>query len=60
MKARIAISRVRNVMKAVKEDAFTTDRFIYSLITKYADTLIKRDADTQNFYKKSTLFKPIR
>jgi hypothetical protein len=30
------VSRVRNVMKAVKEDAFVTDRFLYSLILKYA------------------------
>jgi len=30
-----SISRVRNVLKAVKEDPFLTDRFIYSLIMKF-------------------------
>ena len=35
-------SRVRNVVKAVKQDAFVTDRFIYSLIIKYAKLAMKR------------------
>jgi len=38
-----AISRVRNTLKAVKEDPFLTDRNIYFLITKYGKTLIKRE-----------------
>ena len=37
-----ATSRVRNILKAVKEDPFLTDRFLYSLIMKYAKTLIRR------------------
>ena len=37
-----AISRVRNTLKAVKEDAFLTDRVIYYSIMKYAKALIKR------------------
>jgi hypothetical protein len=37
------ISRVRNTLKAVKEDAFLTDRIIYSSLLKYAQTLIKRE-----------------
>lgn len=37
-----SISRVRNVVKGLKEDAFITDRLIYSLIIKYAKLLIKR------------------
>ena len=35
-----AISRVRNTLKAVKEDAFLTDRNIYFLLTKYGQTLL--------------------
>ena len=38
-----AISRVRNVLKEVKEDPFLTDRTIYFAIQKYAKTLIKRE-----------------
>ena len=29
------VSRVRNTLKAVKEDAFLTDRFIYSVVSKF-------------------------
>ena len=41
------ISRVRNQLKAVKTDAFLTDRFIYSLISKHGKWLLKRE-DSQN------------
>lgn len=41
------ISRVRNLIKAVKQDAFLTDRFLYSLISKHAHWLMKRE-DSQN------------
>jgi len=54
-----SISRVRNVLKAVKEDPFMTDRFIYSLVMKYAKTLIKRENLMNNIYKYSSLFKEI-
>lgn len=40
-----AVSRVRNIIKAVKTDAFITDRFIYSLITKYAAMYIKQELE---------------
>ena len=51
-----AISRVRNVLKGVKEDAFITDRFIYSLIWKYAKTLMKRESRMGEIYKYRSLF----
>jgi len=54
-----SISRVRNVLKAVKEDPFLTDRFLYSLIMKYAKTLIKRDNAINSIYKYTSLFKEI-
>ena len=41
------VSRVRNIMKGAKEDAFITDRFLYSLILKYAKMTIRRQ-DTEN------------
>ena len=52
-----AISRVRNVLKAVKEDPFLTDRLIYSLIMKVAKTLIKRDDRIESLFKYKSLFK---
>lgn len=36
------ISRVRNDIKGVRTDAFITDRFLYSLILKWAKLFIKR------------------
>jgi hypothetical protein len=36
------VSRVRNSVKAVKEDAFVTDRYLWSLIIKYAKLFMKR------------------
>ena len=42
-----AISRVRNQIKAVKQDAFITDRFLFSLISKHAHWLMKRE-DSKN------------
>jgi hypothetical protein len=41
------ISRVRNTIRGVREDAFLTDRFIYSLVLKYAKLYIRRQ-DTEN------------
>lgn len=54
-----AISRIKNVLKSVKEDAFMTDRFVHSLIMKYAKTLIQRDNRNLNVFKNSGLFKEI-
>lgn len=54
-----SISRVRNVLKAVKEDAFLTDRFIHSLIMKYGKTFIKRESITGEIYKYRNLFTEI-
>jgi hypothetical protein len=38
-----AVSRIRNQIKAVKQDAFITDRFLYSLLLKHAKWLMKRE-----------------
>ena len=51
------ISRVRNVLKAVKEDAFLTDRIIYSSLLKYSQTLIKREDNQFRLMKISSLFR---
>jgi hypothetical protein len=52
-----SISRVRNTLKAVKEDAFLTDRIIYSSLLKYAQTLIKREDNQFRLMKISSLFR---
>jgi hypothetical protein len=52
-----AISRVRNTLKAVKEDPFLTDRTIYYSLMKYAQTLIKREDNQFRLMKMSQIFK---
>tara|TARA_R110000868_G_scaffold73869_1_gene213768 strand:- start:260 stop:934 length:675 start_codon:yes stop_codon:yes gene_type:complete len=53
------ISRVRNVLKAVKEDPFMTDRFIYSVIIKYAKVLIRRQDNEDKIFQFTSLFKDL-
>lgn len=52
-----AISRVRNTLKAVKEDPFLTDRIIYSSLLKYGQTLLKREDNQFKLMKISSIFK---
>jgi hypothetical protein len=54
-----AISRVRNTLKAVKEDPFLTDRQIYFALSKYGKTLIKREDNQFRLMKMSQLFHAI-
>ena len=54
-----ATSRVRNVLKAVKEDPFLTDRFLYSLIQKYSRLLIRRQEVADKLMQFTNLFKTI-
>jgi hypothetical protein len=42
MKKSYIISRIKNTIKAVKEDAFVTDRYIWSMVTKYAEFFINK------------------
>lgn len=51
-----AISRVRNSLKAVKEDPFLTDRTIYFALLKYGKTLLKREDNQNRLMKMSSLF----
>ena len=51
-----SISRVRNTLKAVKEDAFLTDRTIYFSLLKYAQALIKREDNQFRLMKISSIF----
>jgi hypothetical protein len=51
-----AVSRIRNALKAVKEDAFLTDRTIYFALSKYAKTLIKREDNQFRLMKMSQIF----
>ena len=41
------ISRVKNQVKGVRQDAFLTDRYVYSVVVKYSQLLMRRQ-DSQN------------
>jgi len=43
MKISETISRIRNTIKSVKEDAFLTDRYIYSIIAKHGIALLQKE-----------------
>jgi hypothetical protein len=53
------ISRVRNTIKGVREDAFITDRYIYSLVLKYAKLYIQRQDSANKILKFQNLFETI-
>ena len=54
-----SISRVRNTLKAVKEDPFLTDRTIYLSILKYGQSLMKREDNQFRLMKVSNIFKTV-
>ena len=54
-----SVSRIRNTVKGVKEDAFLTDRFLYSLILKYAKMLIRRQDNESKIMRFQSLFEAL-
>lgn len=50
------ISRVRNTIKGVKEDAFLTDRYLYSLILKYSQLVMRRQDNESKIMRIQSLF----
>lgn len=50
------VSRVRGSTKSVFEDAFLTDRYIWSVITKYAKTYIRRQDTMKKLLKFRSFF----
>lgn len=53
------IGRIRNQLKAVKQDPFLTDRYIYSLITKHAHWLMKREDSKNKLMKFSSVIQSL-
>lgn len=53
------VSRLRNTIKAVKADPFITDRYLYSMVLKYGQAAIRRQAILDRILKMSSLFRTI-
>ena len=51
-----SVSRVRGILKGSNEDSFLTDRFVYSIISKYAKALIKREQRQHKIMRNDDLF----
>jgi len=54
-----SISRIRRSIKATTQEAFVTDRYIYSVLLKYAKLFVKRMDDSMKLGKYQSLFEPI-
>ena len=55
----VPISRLRNTIKAVKADPFITDRYLYGMVLKYGQALMRRQAILDRILKMSSLFRTI-
>jgi hypothetical protein len=53
------ISRVRNDLKAVRDDSFVTDRYIYSVILKYAKAAIRRQDNESKILRYTSIFRTL-
>lgn len=53
------VSRVRNQFKSSRQDAFLTDRYIYSLIIKYTTVFLRRQDSTNKLMKFNSVFKTL-
>ena len=53
------VSRIRGQVKAEVQDAFTTDRYIYSLIEKYAQVLMRRQDYANKLMKFNSVWKTL-
>jgi hypothetical protein len=53
------ISRIRNQLKAVNQDAFLTDRFIYSVLKKHSQVLMKREDSGNKLMRFNSIFQTL-
>ena len=53
------VSRVRESIKAEAKDAFITDRYLYSLIIKHGQLLMRRQDHTNKLKKFNSVWKSL-
>jgi hypothetical protein len=53
------VSRVRNQIKSVRQDAFVTDRYLYSLILKYTALYLRRQDSENKLMKFNSVFQTL-
>lgn len=52
-------SRLRNTIKAVRQDSFITDKYLYSIFRKYATLIIRRADDKGRIMPFSSIFETL-
>jgi hypothetical protein len=52
-----SIARVRGILKGTNEDSFLTDRFVYSIISKYAKMILRRQQNEKKLMQHDDLFR---
>ena len=53
------ISRIRGQVKAESQDAFVTDRYVYSLVQKFAQVLMRRQDSLNKLMKFNSIWKSL-
>ena len=53
------ISRVKNQVKGVRQDAFLTDRYVYSVVLKYAQVLMRRQDAVNKLMKFNSIWQTL-
>ena len=53
------ISTIRKQLKAINKDAFVTDRFLYSLVIKHANWLLRREDSKNKLLSFSSVFQTL-
>lgn len=53
------ISRIKNQVKGVRQDAFLTDRYVYSVITKYSQLLMRRQDAANKLMKFNAIWQTL-
>ena len=54
-----AVSRLRTLIKSVKQDANLSDRFLYSMIMKHGKLLMRRQDNLNRIMKFNSIFQPL-
>jgi len=53
------VSRVKNQVKGVRQDAFLTDRYVYSVVLKYAQVLMRRQDSANKLMKFNSIWQTL-
>jgi len=53
------VSRIKNQVKGVRQDAFLTDRYVYSIVQKYSQVLMRRQDSANKLMKFNAIWQTL-